>query len=242
VHFSGRGWVGGRLVEVRCGKTAELYVLDVEEAGRFLVSADGCSIVAADGRPSVNREVRLALLGPCLSLALAAGGTFCLHAGAVVREGSVVALMGETGTGKSTLSEFAERQGGSWRRLADDVLPLALVSGEPKALPHFPQLKLSSEAQWDPTQARELPLARIYRLQRSASGSPIEIRRLSMRDATLAILRATVAGRLFDPSLRERHLDFAVRVAETQGVHGLNLPSDRNQVPQVLAEILNDTR
>jgi hypothetical protein len=150
--------------------------------------------------------------------------------------------MGETGTGKSTLSEFAQREGEVWRRLADDVLPLTLLSGEPKALPHFPQLKLSSEAQWDPTEASELPLARIYRLRRSAAGSRVTIRRLSMRDATLSILKATVAGRLFDPSLRERHLDFAVRVTERRGVHGLRLPSDLERVPQVLSEILSDTR
>jgi hypothetical protein len=150
--------------------------------------------------------------------------------------------MGETGTGKSTLSEFAEREGGGWRRLADDVVPLALGSGEPKALPHFPQLKLPSEAQWHPTQDRELPLARIYRLHRGAPGSPVVIRRLSRRNATLAILKATVAGRLFAPSLRERHLDFAARVAETRGVHGLDLPSDPHRVPEVLSEILNDIR
>jgi hypothetical protein len=120
--------------------------------------------------------------------------------------------------------------------MADDTVAAEFSAG-PTALTHFPQLKLGKHEQPWHHFPEKLPLAAVYWLDRGGSvckgATGVELQSLSRRDATLVLMRHTMAGRLFGPSLVERHLDFCVKVSKDVAVRRLTYPFR----PEVLSEI-----
>ncbi|ETX02746.1 MAG: hypothetical protein ETSY1_02485 [Candidatus Entotheonella factor] len=105
----------------------------------FEVDAEGCSISATWTR-SVLEEVTALLLGPVLGCALRLRGMLCLHA-CVVRLGQhAIALVGPTGTGKSTTAAALARQGHAI--LSDDIAVLNDLGPQWLAQPGYPRLRL----------------------------------------------------------------------------------------------------
>lgn len=234
-RFADRAWLGGRWRTAECWEDAAGYYLSIEGGGVFRIEEDGETLSGwpvSDLDPAVLAEI---LLGPPLMLALAHGGVFCLHASAVARRGVAAAFVGVSGAGKSTLAAALDREG-TWRRLADDVLPTRSAAGVVEALPDFPQLKLAPEAQAG-VAAGGLRLARIYRLEEAAE---IEVERLTARDAAAAALGNTVAARLFGPALLSRHLGHAAEIAERVRVRRLAYPRVAAELPQLVAAVLAD--
>ncbi len=239
VLYADRGWVGGRYAEVECHHSEDGFWIEVEAAGSFLVTADGRRIVGSgDGSQGAARSVDT-ILGPCLCLALALNDVFSLHAaGLLTRRAGAIALAGLAGVGKSTLAAaFGERRGAGSGRLGDDILPLSYVGGAPCALPRFPQLKLPESEQWGSDSAGTAALAAVVVAQTAAAGRPVRATRLSPRQAALAFIRHTVAGRLFDSELSRRHLDFVTRLAADVPAYELSVPRGLETVPEVLETI-----
>jgi hypothetical protein len=210
--FRAPAWLGGRWRPVTCVADPEGYRIDLEGVGRFTVSAGGrTGRVERLDEGAAPGEIEEAALGPVLVLALALQGVWCLHASAVVaaEAGGAVALLGESGHGKSTLAlALAEASPARWRLLADDVLPITEAGDGAVARPGFPQLKLAPERQPGPAAPEELPLRAVYLLAvpGGAGSERPHVRELSRREATLALIRHTVASRLFAPELLARHL------------------------------------
>lgn len=192
------------------------------------VSPDGRTIAGASAAEGLPLLVDL-VLGPALCLALALRGAFCLHAGAVVVGGRIVAFLGDSGAGKSTLARLL-----GWPRAADDILPVA----GPAARPRFPQLKLAPQDQPGAGLPEELPLAAFYCLDPPAE--TVAVRPLSSRDAALSLVHHTVAARLFDPGLLDRHLGFCARLAAEVPVRALAYPRELGVGPRVRAAIAAD--
>ncbi|HEX2254785.1 MAG TPA: hypothetical protein VHQ65_16080 [Thermoanaerobaculia bacterium] len=193
--------------------------------------------------------VAAAVLGPVLALALALRGTFCLHASACLLAGSsapsgpggdgaVHVFLGESGAGKSTLArELPRLPGGTWRRLADDVLPVRLAAAGLVALPRFPQLKLATGEQFARLARAEnrpsLPVTALHVLAgrwdpaagpSAAAATTPGVVPVEGRAAALAVAAHTVAARLFPPVLLERHLAFCSAVADGVPVDHLAVP------------------
>ena len=185
------------------------------------------------------------VLGPGMILALAWHGVFSLHASAFAGRGAGGALVGESGRGKSTLARYLEEQGGpDWQRLADDILPLELGSERPHALPHFPQLKLAPEEQMRLESPERVPLAAVYVLDTTEgdAAEPVRIKSLPPHAAAAALVRHTVAGRLFPPAVLERHLTFCTTVAGQVPVRVLNYPRRFNILAAVREALADDLR
>lgn len=220
--FDGEAALGGRTRHVTCRLGPTAYHLAVDGAGRFAIAPDGRSIVhdgAGDDPPAVVE----AMLGPALCLTLALRGTFCLHASAVVVDGRAVAFLGASGAGKSTLAALLDAQVPGFRRLADDLLPVALAApAGPEALPRFPQRKLGAAAQPALGAPERLPLAALCLLE--GPRPAVELAPLAGRDAALALLRHTVAARLFGPELLARHLELCAAAAARLPVRRLGYP------------------
>ena len=226
--FQGQAFLGGRErpVEGHSGPGGTWLSTD---GAACTVSSDGRTIAgasAAEGLPLLADLV----LGPALCLTLALRGVFCLHAGAVEVDGRIVAFLGDSGAGKSTLARLL-----GWPRAADDILP---VAGPAAARPRFPQLKLAPEGQPGAGLPEELPLAAVYCLDPPAG--TVAVRPLSSRDAALSLVRHTVAARLFDPGLLDRHLGFCARLAATAPVRALAYPRELGVGPRVRAAIAAD--
>jgi hypothetical protein len=200
---------------------------------RCRVDGDG-AVVSYDFRGPPPPELAELLLGAPLLLALALRGTFCLHGSAVLAPEGVVAFLGESGAGKSTLARELVRCG--MERIADDLL-LVRSGSPPVAIPRFPQPRLAPSEQ--PAAAPlEAPLAAIYLLGGHADRAQGE--RLASVAAALALARHTVAARLFDQDLLERHLAFAASLAAAAPVRHLRYPWRPGGVEIVAATIRRD--
>ncbi|MFQ5524815.1 MAG: hypothetical protein ACE5GX_01005 [Thermoanaerobaculia bacterium] len=230
--YTGRGWVGGRDVDVVCSWTRGLYRIVVKDSVHLELETmpGACRLrVYADVSGTL---ARFAALGPGLALALAERGVFSLHASAVEIGGRATLILGDSGSGKSTLAA-AGNVGSLFRRIADDVVPIGVIEdGTAMAYPRFPQLKLTDPEQWigsDLLGVGELAVLKRVGLDSSAVRS-----RLSIRDAVLGVLEHTVASRLFAPDLRARHLDFSIALAHATPVNRLSVPEGLDRLAETV--------
>jgi hypothetical protein len=111
-------------ISARLERGSDRFRLTFDDTGTFDVSLDGREIAWI---PAVGADPDLAqvdLLGRVLSLAIHASGDLCLHASAVVIDGSAIAFLGPKGFGKSALAMALVSNGASL--LTDDTLRLRL--------------------------------------------------------------------------------------------------------------------
>ena len=166
------------------------------------------------------------ILGGCMAVILRQRGFIVLHASSVVIQNNVVAFLGHSGWGKSTLAAALHGHGHSV--ITDDILAINLEDAEtPHIVPSFPQCKLSPEAAValgkDPAtlaplcshsskraynfqtgfQNERLPLKNIYLL---AKGDSHSITPLSSKDAFSYLVSHTRAmAVLSDPTSLKTH-------------------------------------
>ena len=188
-----------------------LHTVDLRQFGAF-------DYLPAQRRLSLRRPPEQSewlpelILGPGLLYALAHQCVFALHASALRLGGTpkapAVALIAASGTGKSTLARAAHALG--WERLADDVLPLALGTGQLELRPHFPQLKLPPAAQYPASAPERVPLAALLCLER---GPALRMEALPPRAAADLVLRNTLASRLLPRACLAAHLQLVAAVA-----------------------------
>ncbi len=226
------GWVAGlqRGVEVYGG--AGDYLLKIEECGEYYITHYGESIGKWNQPRELSRLDREILLGPVIVFALALKNVWSLHASAAGYGQNVIAFLGESGMGKSTLAAYLSQNAG-WRLVADDILP---VTGRPDGLaayPHFPQLKLSPSAQPGVGLPERLPLDMIFELSPVASDALPEFKQLPLEQAVRVLLSHTAGTRLFDDTLLEAHLAFCAQAVESTPVYRLKYPHSRDALPKV---------
>ncbi len=238
VTYDGPGLVDGGLHSIRSALSARgLRRVDFEDGESFLVEARG-DIIVRQGSGAAGALALERALGAPLALALALRDIHLLHASALLRRnatgtsGGAVAFTANSGAGKSTLAAAAA----SWMRIADDQLAVRL---DPPvcALAHFPQLKLPETAGYPEGAAPVLPLERLVEIEHSPDFRTVEIARLSPSAACLALARATVAAKLFDPILLQRHFELCAAAGRELPVHRLRFPTGLEHLPEVLAAI-----
>lgn len=236
--YAGPGWVGGILCRVESRRCHGGYLLGIEGAGEFTVSEDGDQVRRRQpvAGADLSQEVTAAVLGPCLALALALRGIWCLHAGGAGTQRSAVALIGESGSGKSTLAAALARGGAGWRLVADDLLPVRLAGAAIHALPRFPQPGLAPAGQWRRPAPDAVALAAVYVLE--PGSKQVDVCPLTRRAAALALVGQTVAARLFDADLQSRHLVFCAQAAQRLPVHCLRFPRRRGALPAMIAAVV----
>lgn len=248
--YDGPGIVAGGQERVRAWLDgAGVRTVEFPDGERFRVSSAGDRIEALvsaalpASASACDRRLELGLGGP-LALALALHGVHLLHASALVIGGVVVAFTGASGTGKSTLAAAGRSRRG-WRRAADDILATRLGEA-PRALLAFPQLKLPLDEGWPADEAAALPLAAMIEIEHRGTHVPARIEERSGAAAVKCLVGATVAARLFDPTLLAGHLDRAAtsvarlrigRLSYPSGLAGLEMALDgvREWVAQVTA-------
>jgi len=159
------------------------------------------------------------ILGAAMSVILRQRGMLVLHASSVAINDRVVAFMGGSGWGKSTLANAFHTKG--YSVLTDDVLALDTQSMPPVVIPAFPQFKLCRDAAvalgHDPEtlkplfpnalklsygftqgfQQTPLPLHCIYVLDKGDSHG---ITRLKPQDAFVELVRHTRSANLLTSS------------------------------------------
>lgn len=246
VIYDGPGLVDGALRTIRASlSTQGERRVDFEDGESFFLDAHGEVVRRRGSDPVTTRSLERALGAP-LALAFAIRGVHLLHASAVTRRDAAgesagaIAFTAESGAGKSTLAAAAlpdsPPEVAGFVRIADDMLPVRLERPA-RALPHFPQLKLADAEVYPATAPPALRLEHLFEIDHSSDVDAIEIERLTPAAACLAIARATVAAKLFDPALLRRHFELCAAAGEELPVHRLRYPSGRERLPEVLAAI-----
>ncbi len=180
----------------------------------------------------VNLEL---VTGPAMMIMLASLKTYCLHASSVYTRAGVMAFVGESGVGKSTL---AWQAGDGWRQLSDDILPILYspdVSGV-RLSTEFPQLKLD-KASADGLELKEQPLQFVLRI-RPEPAKALEFRTLTKPEAMLQFVRHTVGAKLFDEKIMSRHSKFATYVANKVPFIEIAYPRDLLQLTELREDIV----
>jgi len=237
--YHGEALVGGRMTEVRCTRAGGRFVIRVAGAPPLLVGRGGCALVRGGLPAPASDTLNDVVLGPGLILALALRDTFTLHAAAVRCGDAAVLLLGESGAGKSTLARALAAAGGE--RLADDVLPCECDTSGLRALPHYPQLKLPETEQYAAARPARVPIGALYVLAGAADArAEVGVEELAGRAGVLALAARTVAARLFDAALLERHLAFCAAAAAAVRPRRVRFRKRLDALPAVVAAILDD--
>lgn len=231
----------------------------------FLVSADGRQIPCWPLNGSSCEAFHNFLLGPVLSFALLKQGIEPFHATTLVIGGRAIALVGDSGHGKSTLgASFVQ---GGHAVLTDDMLVLSEEGGEMRAYPGPPRIKLYPQIArrllgervsgvplndstpkliipltTTQTCTSPVPLAVFYvlRSSRAVGRRRITIRRLSQRHAFLALLRNTFNASVTTPDRLQRQFAACARIAARVPVKLLSYPRRLGLLPAVRQAILSD--
>jgi hypothetical protein len=212
----------------------------------FLVSPDGRSICAHRAPEATDESLFAYLLGHGLSVALLLQNVEGLHAAAFVKDGHAIAILGDSGYGKSTLLAHAVQAGA--RLLTDDLLVLdrAMVLPGPARIKLDPAIAQATlgprngtpmyddRGKWiyeltaDEFANGPAELVRIYTLQPDAA--EISVEPLSEARAFHALLAAT-----FNPLEKS-----AARLAFHMRYHAAlarSIPVFRLHVPRRIADI-----
>jgi len=234
------GLVGGKQREVETWSAPPGILLKVTGGSDFYISPGGKAIVpveqnhAASSWPmtGLDREI---LLGPALVLALAMRGVWSLHASAIVFDHRLMAFLGESGQGKSTLAAYLASEGRPrWQLVADDILPVVPAAERVDAKPHFPQLKLPMDAQPGRHLSESLTLGSVCTLAQAGPDSQSGLQLLPPNQAVQALIRSTAGTRLFDLDLLSTHLAFCARAAGQVPVYQLTYPHRRDTLPAIM--------
>jgi len=226
------GLVGSEMRRVETWSAPPGTLLKVEGGSDVYLPPGGEAIVRVDETREVTALDREILLGPALVLALALRGVWCLHASAAVFGGRTFVFLGESGQGKSTLAAYlsGERK---WRLVADDILPVTIGPTGMVAWPHFPQRKLSVQAQPGTRLPKRMPVDRICVLSPVDKSALPDLLLLLSRQAQQTLVSHTAGARLFDPSLLAAHLAFCAEAASQILVYKLGYPHNRDTLSKV---------
>jgi hypothetical protein len=227
------GWLADQILTVSLWRNQDGTLMEIPTAGYFWSRADGKAICQVSQAPEAGpRFLAEALLGPPLVLALAWRDKWCLHASAALFQDKMIAFLGESGGGKSTLAAYLS-QNPNWHLVSDDILPVSKDPGGLVAWPRFPQLKLPEEAQPGPSLPEELPLGKLCVLSNTDADERPDLKRLSASLAVPFLLAHTAGTRLFDPQLLEKHLTFCIQAAEGVHVYRLGYPRRLEALPEI---------
>jgi hypothetical protein len=212
--------------------------------GRHLVSADGRSIRSALPNVTPWRWQRL-FFAQALPLASALQGLEVFHASAVALRGRVLAFVGASGAGKTSVAAHLVTLGASF--VTDDVLAiepgpegvrahpgparLSIDDAELRRIPAIQQAHVgarvgrSDKLMLEPTPVEQaLPLAHLYFLRRAADSSRIHIVEPNESSAR-ALLGSGFLNYLRSPAHLQRHLEVCAAMSESVRLYDVEVPA-----------------
>ncbi|HEU5076819.1 MAG TPA: hypothetical protein VFU02_21665 [Polyangiaceae bacterium] len=238
------------------------YRLNFGEESEFWLSGDGQKIRCFRSTPA-TATVRHYLLDHVLPRALDLWGLNPLHSTAVATSRGVLAFLGASGTGKSTIAAALVARG--CELVSDDCLVLSRSASSILAAPSYPGLRLHQDvcdvlgfdrglrpmADYSPKQRatggvplakKDLPLLVVYALSRTdVSGvSLAEFAPLGPADATMMLAGSAFRIDVERRDLHRRQLGFFAEVVRRVPVRACAFRGDLSNVNLVADAILRD--
>ena len=240
------------------------YYVCWRDLGQFLVSPDG-AVIHYHRAPSATVEsFQVYLLNQAISFALVQQGMEPLHATTVIVDGEAIALLGDSGYGKSTLAASFLSAGHGL--LTDDLLLLRPSRRGFEAYPGPPRIKLfpatarrllrtvaegvamnaGTRKKIIPLQESQLaplPLRAIYALappHETRGSRTVRIEPLAPREAFLALVANTFNRRIGHSTRLRRQVSANALLMGAVPVKKLSYPRSFARLPQVIDAILAD--
>ncbi len=240
----------------------------IEYADRTAIIADasGSAIWATWPDTASVEDTATYLLGPILAFVLRLRGVACLHASAVAIGNTAIALVGPSGSGKSSTAAAFARLGHSV--LTDDVLALADHGDRFDVQPAYPRIRLWPESvgslfgsvdalpritpTWDKRfldlngpvyrfHRKPLPLRAIYFLaERSQGAGRCTVESLSPRAAFMDLVTNTHANYLLDRDQRAQEFELLGRLVQKVVLRRITPSSDLGGIFEVCQAIKDD--
>jgi hypothetical protein len=234
--------------------------------GEFLVSAEGVRITCARAPAAAPESFQVYLLNQAISFALVQQGFEPLHATTIVVDCQAVALLGDSGFGKSTLAASFLHAG--HMLLTDDLLLLRPSKWGfdaypgPQRIKLFPKIAsrfLSSDSDGVPMNegtnkqvialrggcVAPVPLRAIYVLAppyETRRQRRIQIEPLPPREAFLALVANTFNYRIVHSRRLQRQVSETAQLLRAVPVKKLSYPRFLARLPEVREAILADIR
>ncbi|MBW1895563.1 MAG: hypothetical protein JRI47_00760 [Deltaproteobacteria bacterium] len=246
------------------------YHLQFPDLARFHVTTDPRTI-RCYREPGVPLDSIMHLfLDVVIPLVLSQQGKLALHASAVLISGKIVAFLGETRRGKSTIAASFGQQG--FPVVTDDCLVVEEKGGQFFGIPYYPGLRLwpdtvSALFGYDPllpqvahyTDKKLLwaaksslpfctttnPLRRIYVLaanQEHGDTRDITIEPLSPRDAFMELVKYPYRLRISDRERLRDEFEALCRVVSSLTFRRMVFPQIFSLLPKIQETILTDLR
>lgn len=233
--YRGKGSFSGGMKKVSVWEKNNVQLLQVGESNFSLTNfKTGHIKLLGDFQVSQPESAEI-LLGPPLLTLLATKSIFCLHAGAVATEHGTAVFIGESGKGKSTLSQDATER--TWSRLGDDIMPVVFHNNDICLLPRFPQLKRNRQY----LDKVKQPLSVIFRLLEPATNNSIQCQPVKGSEALISLARHTAASRVFNEEILAKNMVFNQAILSQIPVYDLSYPRDISRLDDVrnsVAELL----
>jgi hypothetical protein len=245
---------------LRFGRIAGGYLLRFLSYGDFFVSADTVKIQCRPlpGTPEVT--VRHLLLDQVIPLVLSRRERIVLHASAVLTRHGVIAFVGESGQGKSTLAASFAREGCAL--VSDDCLVLRAEHGAWTAIPSYPGVRLwpltvegvfgEDTSTWDvahytikrrlddtdvlPCASGPVPLKRLFFLADDVD--EISLEKLSSGRMIMGLVKFAYNLDIKDAAFLRRQFDSVVRLTEEVPGYSIYYRREFAALPAVREAIL----
>ena len=237
-------------------RSGDGYILRFPDLADFEVSADGKEVVAYPAGEDDDATVEHLYINQMVPLALSRQGRPTFHASVVTVPGGVVAFLGQSGMGKSTLAASFALNGSSF--LSDDALLVEETNSGCEVQPSHPSIRLwedSVDQLVDANSSTSIPIsystkARLlagdaltysaepqrllaaYVLE-SNDAAEVAIRTLSGLDRHMAWVHNSFLLDIEDPELLKQHFDWTHRISSAVATFALDYPRDYGNLPDV---------
>lgn len=229
--YQGQGAFSGGFKQVKIDYLVDSQKLSLNSKEFSLSNLTNGHIHLLGNNRADDLVVAEVLLGPPLLCNLAAKNVFCFHAGAVSTLHGSAIFIGESGRGKSTLSEEAVEQ--SWQRLGDDIMPVYLEKTVCKLLPRFPQLKRTNQHLDD----TDINLTAIFRLAEPKQGDEVRFQNVTGYECILTLSRHIASSLAFSPSLLELKMQFVSALVKRVPIFDLSYQRNLSQLGELRKKI-----
>jgi hypothetical protein len=241
-------------------RSGDGYLLRFPDLADFEVSADGKEVVAWPASEDDDATVEHLYINQMVPLALSRQGRPTFHASVVTVTGGVVAFLGQSGMGKSTLAASFALNGASF--LSDDALLVEETNTGCVVQPSHPSIRLwedSVDQLLDGSCATSIPIsystkARLlagdaltysakpqrllaaYVLE-SNDAAEVAIRTLSGLERHMSWVHNSFLLDIEDPILLKQHFDWTHRISSAVPTFALDYPRDYVILPDVRAAV-----
>jgi len=254
----------------RGGSLLRLRYASIDEWAEFVIDERGERVWIGHSETVLLCEAAELLLGPVFTCVLTQRGRTCLHASVVALSGRVLALVGSSGSGKSSTAAALIERGGSV--ICDDVAALTEREGRFVISPGTAQLRIRSEAapvvvgafdELEPIWAHEhlrpakrytrggvelanpdrLAVDAVYLLgAREAPATVPSVSALAAVQALPLLMANRHLADTLDRAAHSRDFELLARLAESVPVRELRRPEGLDAITQTAAAIAADTR